>query len=254
MIFFDLETTGLNPEKDRICQFHAIRISAGNGNGFEKDELTFLCDPEMAVEKKAQDTHGFSRKLLQKYPPFEARADEVQALFAPDEIIVGYNSRTFDTIMLHHELVRVGRQGLLCDPSTDDIVQPEIDLLKVWRTLEPRNLKGAAQRFGVDIPDEDKLHDARADTSLLPAILTNMRALFGASPNQLAALTEADEVDRAGKFKHDENGRIVFAFGKHRDGLAFDQPGYLRWMLKGDFPYSTKEIARRILREKGLLA
>ena len=250
MIFFDLETTGLNPEKDRIVQFYAAHIEA---DGHLLDELSFLCDPQMPVELKAAETHGYTRAMLREHPPFEARADDVQAMFSPTEIIVGYNSRTFDTIMLHHELVRVGRQGLLTDLVTDDIIQPEIDLLKIWRTLEPRNLKGAAQRFGVALP-EGSLHDAKTDTSLLAPLLTGMLGVFAAKAEDFALLTAADEVDRAGKFKYDEKGRVIFAFGKFRDGLAFDQPGYLRWMLKGDFPYSTMEICRRILREKGQLA
>jgi DNA polymerase III epsilon subunit-like protein len=248
MIYFDLETTGLNPETDRICQFYALR-----DDGYE---LHFLCDPEMHVSTDAGRAHGYTWTDLKKHPPFKHFARDVQLLFKPDEVIVGYNSRTFDTMLLHAELQRVGERGLLTDPATDDIVQPEIDIFKLWLNLERRTLEGCARRFGVNIPADGKYHDARTDVLVLPRILLRMEEEFGVDASEMMALVVKDEVDRAGKFRRNKAGEVVFNFGKFRDGRAFDQPGYLRWMLeKGEsFHPSTLSVARAILREKGQLA
>lgn len=245
MIFFDLETTGLSTEKDRIIQFYGV---------CDDVELQFFCNPEIPVETSAAKAHGYTLTDLKAYPTFASRAREVQLLFPPDQIIVGYNSRTFDTPLLHNELQRAGERGLLTDPMNGDIIQPEIDLLKLWRSLEPRNLAGAARRFGVELPEDD-LHDARVDTSLLRPIMEQMLSTFGHTPASFVELTAAGEVDRAGKFKYDPDGNIIFGFGKFADGIAIAQPGYLRWMIeKGDFPVSTLAVARKLLIEKGHLA
>ena len=57
-------------------------------------------------------------------------------------------------------------------------------------------------------------------------------------------------VDFAGRFVYDDNGREVFNFGKSKGrpvdaGLDRD-PGYYGWMMNGDFPLNTKQAHTRI--------
>jgi len=242
MIFFDLETTGLDPETDRIIQFYAVT--------HDGHELHFLCNPQKPISADAEKAHGIADDDLVGRPTFKYYSDDVQTLFTPDQTIVGYNSRVFDTPLLHNELIRVGQPGLLTDAATGAITQPEIDLLKVWRLLEPRNLAGAARRFGVALPEV--LHDARVDTSLLPMIMRGMASTLATDNEMMRRLTCNGEIDRAGKFKLDDQGVAVFAFGKHVNKPASSEPGYLRWMLDANFATSTKAAIRKIMLEEGI--
>jgi DNA polymerase-3 subunit epsilon len=49
-----------------------------------------------------------------------------------------------------------------------------------------------------------------------------------------------------------EAGEAVFGFGKHRGAslrrVAKQAPGYLEWMLEGDFTAETKQVVRAALR------
>jgi len=54
-------------------------------------------------------------------------------------------------------------------------------------------------------------------------------------------------IDYAECFTRNENGDIVFAFGKHKGFKVIDKSDYINWMLSADFTFDTKEKAKRIL-------
>src|SRR5690606_26788498 len=152
-----------------------------------------------------------------------------------DAVLVGYNLRRYDTILLDAELRRTEQPGL---PRTETgaLDVQEIDLFRLWSELEPRTLAGAAKRFaGRELKDA---HSAKADTEILPAILHGMVMEFGFSRNidKLAELSvPAGEVDRDGKFVRREDGVILFNFSKQRGQPAKEDPGLLHWIINRDF-------------------
>ena len=59
-----------------------------------------------------------------------------------------------------------------------------------------------------------------------------------------------NNVDFAGRFVYDANGRELFNFGKYK-GMFVDEvlardPGYYGWMMNGEFPLNTKQVLTRI--------
>ena len=57
-------------------------------------------------------------------------------------------------------------------------------------------------------------------------------------------------IDFAGRFVYDENGRELINFGKYKgkavkDVLAKD-PGYYNWMIQGDFTLNTKQVLTKL--------
>ena len=58
-------------------------------------------------------------------------------------------------------------------------------------------------------------------------------------------------VDLEGKMTRDENGNIIFTFGKYRDMKVEDvwktDAKYFSWMLNGDFTADTKRIVKAIM-------
>ena len=63
-------------------------------------------------------------------------------------------------------------------------------------------------------------------------------------------LTGPDAVDRTRRFKWSDD-EVVVNFGKNAGrtlkDLAENDPGFLRWILRGDFPDDVKEIASNAL-------
>lgn len=238
LVFFDLETTGIDPAKDHIVQASFEKIGLVNA-------LTFTCRPPIPIEEGATEAHGVSNADVLEMPLFAASAVGVQEM-VENAILVGYNCRRFDTPILHRELIIAGCRGLDVD-AFGEITHPEIDLFLCWKKLEPRTLTGALQRFMVDFGEKWKAHDAYEDTRVLPDLMEQMIAMLSTDQATLEKHSRpSNEVDRDGKFHNGLHGP-TFAFGKHKGDHAYEHKDYLRWMLDSNFSDSTKAVCRRVL-------
>lgn len=240
LLFFDFETTGVDPYRDRIVEF-AFHESPG-------ELYTERVNPGIPIPAEAAEVHGITDADVAGLPGFSAYAPTIQAL-VNDAVLVGYASRRFDTVLLHCELVRAGQPGLKKD-ERGCIVHPEIDLLQLWTRHEDRKLVTAAQRFA-HVNIEDVAHAAGVDASVLPKVLQGMCLNFSIDTeniDQLCALSIPDgAIDRDGKFAKREDGVVVFTFGQHKDRPATSEPGFLQWMLTKDFSPETKAVARALI-------
>jgi DNA polymerase III subunit epsilon len=256
LVFFDAETTGKDPWWDRIVELAMLRVEVdGDGmfGGSPEEMLAELValEPGMEISEEATAVHGITADQLEGCPRFRELAPRVQEL-VEGAVLVGYNCRRFDTILLHEELLRAGQDGLETSPE-GRITHPEIDLYRLWQLLEPRTLEGAVRRFaGTEL---EGAHSAVADTEALVDVLNGLLSqlapehyvLTQRSVQSLTAMSAPEEeLDRAGKFRL-QDGQVLFAFGKHEGKPARSEPDYLRWMLGADFPEDSKGVARQEL-------
>lgn len=241
MLYFDLETTGTNPESDRIVEIAVLDPTS------EREDLVHRFDPGVPIPPGASAVHGIRDEDVRGEPRFEERAEAIQHLFEGRRLC-GYNSRSFDTPFLDASLRRVGQPGLDLERVE------EIDLYRVWTALEPaegrgnRTLQAAVQhhlgRFHLEA------HGAAADAAVLAELLPVLRERHGLTLERMMELTAPpEEVDRAGKLRI-EDDEVVFAFGRHAGEPVAEHPDYVDWILGADFPVETKRILRR-LRENG---
>lgn len=245
LCYFDLETTGVDPYKDRI-----VEIAMRRGDRFPR----YLVNPERSIPAQATEIHGITNEMVADAPLFSAIADEVQEM-VDGATLVGYNSRDFDVPMLNEHLRNSARSGLLTN-FLGVIEHPEIDLFQLWKIMEPRKLTVAARRFaGTDLGDS--AHSAEADMDILVGVFQGMVAEFGLEwdPEAIMALSfPEDHVDREGKFKKGPDGKIRFNFGKHDGKPVFPEcgeKGYVQWMLGADFSPEVKAWCRHF-QEKAL--
>lgn len=240
--FLDVETTGVDPYNDRI-----VEIAIGLIGESEADFFVSLVNPARPIPSQATETHGITDADVEDAPSFAEIAAKVQGLVAGSTLVT-YNGMRFDTILVDRELRRAGERGLDRD-DRGRIVHPEIDLFALWKNAQPRTLKTAVALFADR--ELEGAHSAGADTAVLPDVLEGMIDAFGLDPDDEPALRELSRpswlVDRDGKFRRRDDGRIVFAFGKNRDELASSDPGYLEWMIGADFSPETKSWAADLL-------
>ena len=124
--------------------------------------------------------------------------------------------------------------------------------------MEKRNLT-AAFKFYCD-KNLDNAHSAEADTLATLAVLEaqvkrydnkevtdNLGNRIGTFTNDMGALhnlTFKKMVDLAGRMVYNNQGQVVFNFGKHRNKLVTkvlqSEPSYFDWIMKGDFTRDTK--------------
>jgi DNA polymerase-3 subunit epsilon len=239
LLFIDCETTGVDPYADRIVEICLHRPG--------ELDMALRINPGVPIPAEASEVHGITDEDVRDAPRFDEIALHVQELVT-GAVLVGYNCRRFDTVLIDAELQRAGQPGLERGPD-GKICTPEIDLYALWQRHEERTLIGAAKRFaGVDL---ENAHSAEADTLVLPQVLAGMVATFGLSGaglDELCALCIAEgAVDRDGKFLRREDGVIVYNFSQKKGTPVSEDLGLLRWMLGKDFSRESKDIARALL-------
>ena len=98
--------------------------------------------------------------------------------------------------------------------------------------------------------DLEGAHGSKADTAATYEILKSQLDRYKDLENDVEKLADFSSfnsnVDFAGRIILDENGIEVFNFGKHKgkavDQVFRDEPSYYDWIMKSEFPLSTKKV------------
>ena len=134
IVFFDLETTGLNITKDKIVEISYIKVYP---NGTE-EQKTLRINPGMPIPKESTEVHHITDADVANCPRFNQVAKELAAVFEGSDI-AGFNSNRFDIPMLQEEFLHAG-------VSFDFTKRKFVDVQTIFHKMEQRNLT-AAYRF-----------------------------------------------------------------------------------------------------------
>lgn len=241
LVFIDIESTGVDPVEDRILQFGAFVMlpfdSDLGAHPTSSWEQTF--NPGMRIPADSTAIHGITEEMVADKPAFADYATRIlRALEGKD--IAGYNLRLLDLPILDQELRRC---GLKLDLNGVLIV----DSFGIFANKEPRDLAAAVKKFtGVSHNDA---HGAMADAAATMRVLIGQREHYeDLSRMTVAELAEFSKrggfeiVDLAGKLYRDKDGDVCYAFGQRTRGIKVrDDIGFADWILRKDFPGSTKE-------------
>ena len=240
IVFFDLETTGLNITKDKIVEISYIKVYP---NGTE-EQKTLRINPGMPIPKESTEVHRITDADVANCPRFNQVAKELAAVFEGSDI-AGFNSNRFDIPMLQEEFLHAG-------VSFDFTKRKFVDVQTIFHKMEQRNLT-AAYRFYCGKELENS-HSANADTRATYEVLKSQLDRYPSLQNDVdyraAFSTQNKNVDLAGRFVYNEKNEVVFNFGKYKgrsvkEVLKVDS-GYYGWMMNGDFPQDTKNVLTKI--------
>ena len=249
IVFFDLETTGVNIAKDRVVEISVLKVYPHG----KEEQKTIRINPEMPIPKEASAIHGIYDEDVKDCPVFKGIAKEL-ARYIEGCDLGGYNSNRFDIPLLAEEFLRAG-------VDFDMRKRKFVDVQTIFHKMEQRTLS-AAYRFYCDKCLEDA-HTAAADTFATYEVLkAQLDRYEGKLENSIEFLskfsTQNNNVDFAGFIVFNDKGVEVFNFGKNKgipvEQVLKEQPGYFAWMLNSDFPLYTKKILTEIkLRSTGML-
>lgn len=93
---FDLETTGLDPEKDRIISFSAIKVQFSRGLLVEVDRKEIFINPAMEIPKKITELTGIDNEMVENCDYEDAACEEIRDFLGEHPLLMGYNSVAFD--------------------------------------------------------------------------------------------------------------------------------------------------------------
>ena len=245
IVFFDLETTGVDTSKDRIVEISMIKIMP-DGTEIPK---TRKVNPTIPIPPEATAVHGITDEDVRNEPTFQQLAKSL-AQFIQGCDFGGFNSNRFDLPLLVEEFLRAG-------VDVDLKQRKFIDVQNIFHKKEQRTLV-AAYKFYCDRDLEDA-HSAEADTRATYEVLKAQLERYDDLENDIDFLAEFSErgkaADYAGYVLYNEQQEEVFGFGKHRGRSVAEvfrnEPSYYAWMMNGDFPLYTKKVITEIrMRDK----
>lgn len=102
LVFFDIESTGLNVIRDRIVQIALIKYPKLGGDPIE---MEMLINPGIPISDEAMAVHGITPDMLRNKPGF-AQVGQQIFNFIGDADLAGYNSDRFDVPMLMEEICK----------------------------------------------------------------------------------------------------------------------------------------------------
>ena len=212
IVFFDLETTGVNAIHDRI---------------------------------ESSAIHGIYDEDVKDCPTFKQVARDIAAIFVNSDI-AGFNSNYFDVPMLVEEMLRAGIDFDITKCRLIDVQNiyhklEQRTLSAAYKFYCGKNLEDAHSAQA----------DTRATYEVLKAQLDKYPDKLNNDVQFLSSFSKMnDNVDFAGRIIYNDKHIPVFNFGKYKgqsveDVLARD-PGYYGWMMQGDFPQNTKQVLTKL--------
>ena len=240
IVFLDLETTGVDPAKDRIVEISLVKVQPDGS----KEVKTRRINPGMPIPPESTAIHGIADDDVKDEPRFEQIAKSLAAYMEGCDL-AGYNSNRFDIPVLAEEFLRAG-------VDVDLKKRRFIDVQNIFHKMEQRTLV-AAYKFYCD-KDLTNAHSAEADTLATYEVLKAQLDRYDNLENDIDFLAEFstrnESADYAGRILYNEKGEEVFGFGKHKGRCVAEifesEPSYYNWMMNGDFPLYTKKVITEI--------
>ncbi len=253
LAFFDLETTGLSISNDRIVEISIMKVFPDR----DSETKTLRLNPEIPISEEASAIHGISNEDVKDQPTFKDMAGEFET-FLDNCDLAGYNLIKFDIPLLVEEFLRA-------DIDFDVKGRYIIDVQNIFHKMEPRTLKGAYKFYCKK--ELENAHSAEADNIATYEVFKSQLDKYNnieftnndgktSVPivNDIRKLSEFSylnrNVDLVGHIIFNNKDVEVFNFGKHK-GKAVEEifarePSYYAWMMKAEFPMSTKKVITSI--------
>ena len=241
--FIDVETTGINPNSDRVVELSILKIHPDGREEYKSHRV----NPGVSIPAEATAVHNITDADVASLPAFRQYARSVKD-FLDGCDIAGFNVIKFDLPCLEAEFARAGvefsRQNRYL-----------VDSMVIYHQREPRDLQAAYRKYcGGEM---ENTHVAEEDVKAAVVVLDGQLEQYGDLPRDVTGLCEIcnpagkDYVDPEGKFIW-VDGEVVCNFGKKHKGcklrdIAEGDPSYLSWIAGADFSPEIRKIATRAL-------
>jgi len=242
IIFFDLETTGIDVKTDRIVEIATVKLDPDG----TKKVHTRLVNPGMPIPIEASNVHGITDDKVKDEKTFAEIAQGIFTYFQGCDL-AGYNMINYDLPLLKAEFSRVG-----FDYDTSEVKLA--DMMQIYHKKVKRDLTAAYRYYTGEVLKN--AHSAKADILATEAIfhaqlkeheeLSDMNSI-----HEFSTKKDVRFIDSDGKFRWNDKNEAVVGFGKNRDKLlkevAEQDSSFLEWIIRSDFPDETKKICRNAI-------
>jgi DNA polymerase-3 subunit epsilon len=238
LVFFDLETTGLDFEQDRIIQFAFLKVMPDK----QQSEWQELVNPGIAIPPEATRVHGIDDNQVKDKPGMDHFAPLI-CEFVSNCDLAGFNIARFDIPFLQAELKRHGC-GL-------DLKKTQcVDAQAIFHRKEPRDLTAAYKFYcSKDLHGaHDAMQDVRATLNVLDAQLERYEDLDPTvqALNKFCSPPADDRWVTADRKFYWRHKQAVFSFGKFRGKtlkwVCENEKDYVLWLRDRDLEEETRDM------------
>ena len=257
LAFIKIQTTGLNPETDRVVEMSITKV---NTDG-KIQTGTRRFNPGMPIPKAASDLNGITDDMVQNSPSFQDIAIKIKE-FLGDCDFAGFNIKNFDLKFLSEEFARANVEFTFYNRKI-------IDLSLIFHAMEPRDFRSAAKfycdeniEFGKPIPSENvndsnirilnsmierysdtQFKDKKGNVHEFKNDIEVLDTLFNDSKGAL---------DMNGYIVLNADGKPVLNTGQKYKGQLFTtivaDKGYCDWFIKeSNMPADTKLVFKKLI-------
>ena len=254
LAFIKVQTTGLNPETDRIIELSITRVEPDG----KKKTGTRLVNPGIAIPEDATKKNGITNEMVKDKPTFKEMAENLSK-FVEGCDFVGFGIGRFDLRFLSEEFNRAEVEFTLLGRKV-------LDISSIYNTMEPRDLN-AAYSFYCGKSNTGNVNSEKT-TEMYFGIVNGMMEKYNGKEYtdkegvvrkveaNIEAINEGfnkhkKQLDIEGKIILNEAGRPIFTFGKANnqivsEALLKDEP-YYDWLVNiSTLPADTKLIIKKI--------
>jgi DNA polymerase-3 subunit epsilon len=242
LVVLDLETTSTDLHDARIVEISALKLAPD----CKPAHPTRRINPGVPIPPEATAIHGIRDEDVAGAPRFERLAPSIQT-FLDGCDLCGFNLLKFDLKVLMAEFRRAGLSFELRDRRL-------LDACRIFHQREPRDLAGALRFYCGR--EHNRCHSAAADVLATVAVLDGQLERYHDLPRKVGDLYDRQRnpnaIDVEEWLGRRPDGSIELIGGNKHQGrllsdVAFRDPTYLKWMLRGDFFDDTKAIVAEAL-------
>jgi DNA polymerase-3 subunit epsilon len=276
LLFFDIESTGLNIVSDCIVELSFVKVFPDTHHEIKTWRVCpwdYATQTQKKMDPRASEVNGIKDEDLVGEKKFIEIVTEVVD-WLKDSDLSGFNSAKFDLPLLAEEIERVRAycKNRISDPKVPEAKKAKaremlssldidlhskqmVDVQTIYHYMEPRNLR-AAYRFYCGGEDFENAHSAEADTMATYEVLKGQLEMYQVPDkyHEQALKNDVDflagvagrprTIDYAGRLITGPDGEAVISFGKHKGKTARSvyetEPAYFAWIENGEFTMDTK--------------
>ena len=145
IIFFDIETTGLNRQFDRIISFSAVKCIVRDGKLMETGRFNQFINPGFSIPASASAVSHITDETVKDAPHEKDAFRNIHNFLGDEPLLCGYNSVSFDEKFVNSMYLRQSGKPFTPVHHTD-----VMKMAKEQLQLKKYNLSEVAHEMGCD--------------------------------------------------------------------------------------------------------
>lgn len=176
-VVFDIETTGLHPDSDQICEITAIGVK----DGLPQGTFSTLVAIEGSMPEAAGRVNGITDDMLKGAPAIGDALDAFLDFIGDDAVLAGHNITSFDIPFMEAAAAKSGRASRVARYHLKECCCDTLMLARMmWPDASGHSMDCLRRVFGIERTDSHRaLADCYDELAVFNAVMANLMYLLG---------------------------------------------------------------------------